>query len=136
MDSETVEEVQEQVEMEPVVDMEAVERERARVEANRAAAMTRLEKERAKMVLMQQLPRSVAVVKIPASLEGWKDARAVARATTAYVGKDCRGTYDQVHALRPAGRDWIGMIQAVRMRANMMQGSCDGRGPAHSTGTP
>ena len=53
----------------------------------------------------------------------------MARATTEYVGNDCRGTYEQVHVLRPAGRDWIGMMQAVRMRANMMQGSCDGRGP-------
>ena len=81
------------------------------------------------MVLLQQLPRSVAVVRIPSSLEGWKDARPMARATTEYVGNDCRGTYEQVHVLRPAGRDWIGMMQAVRMRANMMQGSCDGRGP-------
>ena len=108
--------------MEPVVDLEAMERERARAEANRAAAMIRLEKERAKMVLMQQLPRSVTVVRIPPSLEGWKDARAMARATTEYVGNDCRGTYDQVHALRPAGRDWTGLMQAVRMRANWVQG--------------
>ena len=59
-----VEEVQEQVEMAPVVDMEALERERARAEANRGAAMLWLEKERAKLVLLQQLPRSVAVVKV------------------------------------------------------------------------
>ena len=101
--------------MEPVVDLEAMERERARAEANRAAAMIRLEKERAKMVLMQQLPRSVTVVRIPPSLEGWKDARAMARATTEYVGNDCRGTYEQVHALRPAGRDWIGRIAGTQL---------------------
>ena len=39
MDSETVEEAQEQVEMEPVVDLEAMEQEGVRAEANRAAAM-------------------------------------------------------------------------------------------------
>ena len=74
------------MEIVPEVDREAVERERVRVAANRAAAMLRLERERAKLVVLQQLPRSVAVVKIPSGLEGWKDARAVARATMEFVG--------------------------------------------------
>ena len=39
----------------------------------------------------------------------------MARATTEYVGNDCRGTYEQVHVLRPAGRDWIGRIAGTQL---------------------
>ena len=70
--------------------VEAMERERARAEASTGPRLCCGWPRRGRScleaaLLLKQLPRSVAVIKIPLDLEGWKDPRALSRATMALL---------------------------------------------------